>query len=127
MDGEERDDDRGRKRREALHEEPPPKDGRAARAVRTRRAVADAARDYDPTALASCPDALAVEGHGLLGAASRRRAVMSPRGTVLRTVTPWIMSGRVKSSAYSAVPSTLPRPSLRGTLFPIQRVSTRGL
>jgi AcrR family transcriptional regulator len=42
MDGDKPDGDRGRKRRDVLQEEPPPRDGRAARAQRTRLAVADA-------------------------------------------------------------------------------------
>ena len=49
---------------------------------------------------------------------------MRPRATVERTVVPWSMPGRWRSSTYRAVPRSLGRASLRGTLVPMGAVES---
>src|SRR6266481_2705953 len=44
---------------------------------------------------------------------------MRPRAILLRTVTPWIIPGKARSSTYWARPVTLSRPSFRITECPI--------
>src|SRR5262249_60191509 len=50
---------------------------------------------------------------------------MRPRAAGLRTVTPWIMPGSVRSSTYRAAPVSLARASFRGTALPTKDISER--
>src|SRR6201998_3511783 len=54
-------------------------------------------------------------------------ARIRPRAIGLRTVTPYSISGNVRSSIYRALPVTFSGPSFRCTDFPTKRVSIFGL